>query len=479
MEVTLTLSHWLYLFVVLTVVAAMVLKRDVVLPCLVGIFILGFAFHYTRTEGHLILSAVSGLQTVFRGILTAGQDLLGIMLIIALMVAMLKSMQKMGADVLMVAPARRLMVNPHVAFFALGGVMYLCAMFFWPTPATALVGLMLVPVAIKAGLPAMAAAMSINILGHGMALSSDAVIQGALQLSGGAAQLGDDAAALMFTPALILSLVTGIVAITVAYIMVRKEIKNNKAVASNELLTAATTDVPVNLKNRIFAVVVPLTFLAIVTLMVMVAKNTSADTIPPIRGGAATALLGGAATILLVAMSIANDGNKAMESVVGHLRDGLLFAAKIFAPVLPIAAFFFLGGEDASAILGANAPELLFDLGTKLSQVLPSSRIALSFGNLIVGIITGLDGSGFSGLPLTGSLARALGGAAGFNVPALAAIGQMGAVWSGGGTLTAWAFGLVATAGIAGVNPMDLARKNFIPVMCGLTAAAIVAIFLM
>jgi hypothetical protein len=61
----------------------------------------------------------------------------------------------------------------------------------------------------------------------------------------------------------------------------------------------------------------------------------------------------------------------------------------------------------------------------------------------------------------------------------MAAIGQMGAVWSGGGTIAAWAFGLVATAGVAGVNPLDLARKNFIPVACGLTAASIVAVFML
>ena len=81
-------------------------------------------------------------------------------------------------------------------------------------------------------------------------------------------------------------------------------------------------------------------------------------------------------------------------------------------------------------------------------------------------------------MPLTGGLARALGVPAGVNVEALAAVGQMGAVWSGGGTLTAWAFGLVATAGVAGVKPIELARKNFIPVMVGLVVSTLVAIFL-
>lgn len=473
MEVTLTLSHWLYLFVVLTVVAAMVLKRDVVIPCLIGIFALGLVWNMSLEGANVVTTVVGAVQTMFRALLTAGEDLFDIMLVIALMVAMLKAMQKMGADVLMVSPARRLMFNPHVAFFALGLVMYVCALFFWPTPATALVGIMLVPVAISAGLPAMAAAMAVNILGHGMALSGDWVIQGAPGLSERNAGLAEGA---ILNEAIILSLVTGFVAITVAYFMMRKQIiAQSKTVVKSELVAAAS-DIQVTKKNLTFAILVPATFIIIIGLMI---ASGYIDAIPALRGGAATALLGGAATALLITLSFANDGNKALESSVGHLREGLLFAVKVFAPVIPIAGFFFLGGGDAVKILGEGAPRLLFDLGTAVSNAIPLNNVALSFGNLIVGIITGLDGSGFSGLPLTASLAQSLGSAAGIRVEALAAIGQMGAVWSGGGTLTAWAFGLVATAGIAGVNPMDLARKNFIPVMCGLTAAAIVAIFLM
>lgn len=56
----------------------------------------------------------------------------------------------------------------------------------------------------------------------------------------------------------------------------------------------------------------------------------------------------------------------------------------------------------------------------------------------MIGMITGLDGSGFSGLPLTGALAGALAPVSGIDPATLAAIGQMGAVWVGGGTLIAW-----------------------------------------
>ncbi|MTI94815.1 MAG: hypothetical protein FH749_04915 [Firmicutes bacterium] len=469
MEVTLTLSHWIYLLVVLTVVLAMVLKRDVVLPCIVGIFVIGLVYN----EG----SIIPAVQAMFRALLVAGSDLFDIMLVIALMVAMLKSMAKLGADTLMVAPARRLMVNPHVAFFALGGVMYICALFFWPTPATALVGVMLLPVAIKAGLPAMAAAMSVNILGHGMALSGDLIIQGAPGLSERTIGLEPGA---MLNEVAILSLVVGLVASVIAYLMMRKEIKTQQGLNVESGLVAATADdAPIEKtnKNIAFAIIVPVTFMLIIGTMIYASFEATA--LAPIMGGDATALLGGAAAALLIIMSFANDGDKALESVVVHLREGMLFAIKIFAPVIPIAGFFFLGGGDAVAILGEGAPQLLFDLGSAVANSLPVNRLAMSFGNLFVGIITGLDGSGFSGLPLTASLAQSLAPAANASVEAVAAIGQMGAVWAGGGTLTAWAFGLVATAGIAGVSPMDLARKNFIPVICGLAVAAVVAVFLM
>lgn len=94
---------------------------------------------------------------------------------------------------------------------------------------------------------------------------------------------------------------------------------------------------------------------------------------------------------------------------------------------------------------------------------------------LLIGMITGLDGSGFSGLPLTGALAAPLGQTAGLDPITLAAIGQMGAVWVGGGTLVAWS-SLVAVAGFAKVSVMELVRKNFVPVLLGLLISTIFGI---
>ncbi|WP_307728623.1 hypothetical protein [Alkalicoccobacillus plakortidis] len=96
---------------------------------------------------------------------------------------------------------------------------------------------------------------------------------------------------------------------------------------------------------------------------------------------------------------------------------------------------------------------------------------------MIVGMVTGLDGSGFSGLPLVGALSGALAPTVGVDAATLAAIGQMGAVWVGGGTLIAWS-SIVAVAGFAKVSVIELVRQCFIPVITGLILSTIVAILL-
>lgn len=452
----LTLSHWIYILVVLAVIIAMIFRRDIVVICLMGIFFIGL-----QHTG----SIVSSTQIVFKALLTAGKEFFGIILIFALMVAMLNSLKPIGADKLMVLPAKKFMKNPTIAFFSLGIIVYVASLFFWPTPAMVLIGPILIPIAINAGLPAMAAAMAFNIMSNGMALSGDLVLQAAPNIT---AKAGGIEVTSMLTKGGILSIIVGLTAMVVAYIMLRKDFKLSKENMSASVESAATTeDVEKTPLGIFFAIAVPVV-LGIV-ILTMVLEN--------IKGDGSTALLGGTAVIILLISTITQYKGKALEKVIEFLKDGLLFATKIFAPIIPIIGFFFLGGNEVSMILGEGAPKLLFDIGHAVANAIPLNKTALCFGNLIIGLITGLDGSGFSGLPLVGGLASALAAPAGINISTMAAIGQMGAIWSGGGTLMAWAFGLVVAAGVANVKPIDLARKNFIPVMSGLLIATIFAIF--
>ena len=100
-------------------------------------------------------------------------------------------------------------------------------------------------------------------------------------------------------------------------------------------------------------------------------------------------------------------------------------------------------------------------------SAIPQNAYVTAIGILLIGMIAGLEGSGFSGLPLTGSLAGTLGPATGVEPETPAAIGQMGNIWSGGGTLVAWS-SLIAVAGFARVSVIELARMCFLPVVIGL-----------
>ncbi|WP_096203296.1 hypothetical protein [Bacillus sp. FJAT-45350] len=490
-EVTLMASHWIFLAVILVIFTFMILRRDVVLPSILGIFVLGLIFSAGNGP---INTVIGGSQVVFGGFLNAGVELFDIMLVIALMVAMLKSLQSQGADVLMIQPMKKLMVNPSSAFFILGGTMYVAATFFWPTPAVALVGTVLIPVAMKVGLPALAAAVSLNLFGHGMALSGDLVIQGATRLTSAAAGV-DSSAILPYTA--LFSLLVGGIAISISFYTIRRDMKRgiltsdasstildqdkkaltNKGNKEEIAATAEEASFQHGKYARFLSILVPVTLLVIVSLMIY---RSFFDPDNAIRGGAATSLLGGTAVVLLIISSILNEGNKAIEGIVSHLREGFFFAIKIFAPVIPIAAFFLLGHPGhAETVLGEGAPGFLFDLGSSMAQYIDGNTITLTFGMVVIAILSGMDGSGFSGLPLVGALSAGLGGAAGVDIAVLAALGQVAAIFAGGGTLAAWAFGVVADAGIAGVKPADIVRRNFLPVMIGLFVASIVAILLL
>ncbi|MCK9911393.1 hypothetical protein MXD81_19735, partial [Microbacteriaceae bacterium K1510] len=74
-----------------------------------------------------------------------------------------------------------------MAFWVIGIVMMIISWFFWPSPGVALVGAVMLPVAVRVGLPAMGVAVAMNLFGHGIALSGDYIIQGAPTLTAKAA----------------------------------------------------------------------------------------------------------------------------------------------------------------------------------------------------------------------------------------------------------------------------------------------------
>jgi hypothetical protein len=480
-----TLSHIMYALVTLVVIVVMLFRRGVVIPTLIGTFLIGWIY-----KG----SIISGFQAVYNANLTAAKELFTIFLIITFMVALLASLRDMGADRRMVQPIQKLMVNGHIAYIVLAVITYVISLFFWPTPAVPLIGALLIPAAIRAGLPVMGAAMCIAIAGQGMALSSDYVMQIAPMLSAKGAGIATAAVA---DKGLVLSLITGGVALVVTYLMTRKnirkpgssevreEVKTEKNMALTpeyaEAAAAVETLDPAVLKwSKLFAVLVPLAML--VVILVMAASKFGGSKMGGFEGGDGAAFIGGVAVILLILSTTVFSKVKALDKITDHLTEGFVFAFKAMGPVIPIAGFFFLGNADFSkSILSlgdkVTAPSFLYDIVMSIQHVIPSNGFITAFGILAMGIISGLEGSGFAGLPLTGSLSGALGHTVGIDPATLAAIGQMGSVWSGGGTLIAWS-SLVAVAGFAGVSAIDLARKNFLPVIIGLSVSTVVALII-
>ena len=213
-DVVLNAAHWVYLASVAAIILTMILRANVVVPSVIGTFLVVLA---------ITGNPISGLIGIFSASFVAAKELFNIFLVITFMTALLNALKTLQADVRMVQPFRRVMRGGHSSFIILALCTYVISLFFWPTPAVPLVSAILLPAAIAAGLPPLAGAMAIAIAGQGMALSSDYVIGVAPGISAKAAGAAVSAA-VVADRALVLSLITGAVALTAAYLLIRKHI---------------------------------------------------------------------------------------------------------------------------------------------------------------------------------------------------------------------------------------------------------------
>ncbi len=455
--VILTPLHILYLVGVFSVLAVMVMRRDTPLICVLFLFLLGaLGLH----------SFIGGIQTVFNAILYAAKEFMEVIGTIALVTALSKCMGELGSDRLLMEPMSKVMKTPSRTWWLLGITMFVFSLFLWPSPSVALVGAIMIPFAVRAGLSPLAAAMAMNLFGHGFALSYDVVIQGAPAVSGAAAGIS---AAEILSEAWPVFWVMGGVTVLAAFLLNRKSMaidvfssdrRFNVPYFKQEADEEETPVIPNPKAAKILAAAVVLAFLADIVCMLVFNLN----------GGDATSVVSGTAVLLMCLGAVLGFGKRSPEKVTRYLTDGFLFAIRIFAPVIVIGAFFFLGGGGITTILGDGFGNgILNDWALWLASHAPLNPYIAAFFQLLIGGLTGLDGSGFSGLPLTGALAHTFGTATSASVPVLAALGQIGAIFVGGGTIVPW--GLIPVAAICNVNPIELARKNLIPVLIGFTAA--------
>ena len=468
MDITLVSVHWLYLLFIVLIIGFMIRRLDTTVLCISGIFLLGLL-----ATGDLPRS-VSG---VFGSFIYAIKELLGTILIISIIVGLSRVLTRSGINETMISPFARLIRSPGLAYWVTGILMMVISWFFWPSPAVALIGAVLLPVAVRAGLPALGVAMAMNLFGHGIALSSDYIIQGAPKLTADAAGIpvGDVVAA-----SVPLVLVMGAVTTAVSFWYMRRDMRSGaltmqtglKADVAAAGSTSGSASAPLSPRLRLFfAILVPVLFALDVVLMFTM----------NLQGGDATALIGGTALLLMLCISMAVHRKKGLEEATTYMTDGFLFGFRIFGPVIPIAAFFYLGDSAFFELFGKVLPEgshgIVNDLGSALASAVPLNPAVGAVTLTAVGAITGLDGSGFSGISLAGSIANLFAASIGHGITTLTAMGQIAAIWVGGGTLIPWA--LIPAAAICGVDPFELARRNVKPVVIGLAVTTVVAMFLL
>ncbi|MCR8636920.1 hypothetical protein [Paenibacillus radicis (ex Xue et al. 2023)] len=469
MAISLISLHWVYLLLIVVIIGFMVFRKDTTILCIAGIFILGLLA--TGSLSH----SVSG---VFSSFIYAIKELLGTILIISIIVSMGKVLTQTGINETMIAPFAKLIRTPALAYWIIGIVMMITSWFFWPSPAVALIGAVLLPVALRVGLPALGVAAAMNLFGHGIALSGDFIIQGAPKLTADAAGIpvGD-----VLQASIPLVIVMGVVTTVTSFWLLRRDMNSGKLQAGSyadmETAAAAADSSAAQgegslsqASRRWFALLIPILFLADVVAMFML----------NLQGGDATALVGGTALLIMLLITLIANKQKGLEKATGYLVEGFQFGFKIFGPVIPIAAFFYLGDsafiEIFGKVLPANSHGLVNDLGFALAQTVPVNKGVGAVTLTAVGAITGLDGSGFSGISLAGSIAKLFSTAIGSGIATLTALGQIAAIWVGGGTLIPWA--LIPAAAICGVDPFELARRNLKPVVIGLAVTTVVAMFL-
>lgn len=462
MGIELTALHWIYVVFIVLIIGFMVRRQDTTLICIIGIFMISIV-----ATGDFVMS-ISG---VFNSFIYAITELLSTILIISIIVAMSRVLVKSGINEVMVAPFTKIIKTPALAYWTIGILMMVISWFFWPSPAVALLGAVLLPVAIRAGLPALGVAMAMNLFGHGIALSSDFIIQGAPKLTADAAGIpvGD-----VISASIPLVITMGLVTTIVAFIMLKRDLNRGTLEMFGTSEGENEQEQPENLlttkQKQFFAILIPIAFLADVVVM----------SVFTLQGGDATALVGGTAIFILLILSVVAHKKQGLEKTTTYLIQGFQFGFKVFGPVIPIAAFFYLGDSGFTQILGDFLPKtshgIVNDLGAGLAAVVPLTKEIAVITLAIVGAITGLDGSGFSGISLVGSIGNLFGNTIGEGKATLTALGQITGIWVGGGTLIPWA--LIPAAAICNVSPFELARRNLVPVVIGLIATTIVAWFL-
>jgi len=461
MAITLSLADWVYMISILAILGCLATRRDALIPSVIGLVTVG-----TILKGNLF----QGLVVAFNAISAATIDLLSIIMTIAFVVMMNKVMEDAGTLRYLVAPLRRFLHNPYVAYWVIGITCVILAWCIRSTSTVLLIGTLLVPVAVISGMPRLAAGMVLAIFGKGIALSSDFVTQGTANITAKSTNLP---IADIFTGIVPVWAATSLVAVIVTTFMAYKMIRERRGEDSQceemqKKANAAFSDVECSLSAKVMAFVMPAAYILDIVIMLKYKG---------FQGNNAIALIGATTLLITIVASLLHYKEAAFDKIVEHSRQGWSFAFTVFGPVVVIAGLFWLGGDHIKSIAGDPSLQgLTYNWGYWLAAHIPLSVFAVALISMLASALAAFDGSGFAAIPLGATLAVSLGTAIGANVNYLVAGAVMAAIWTGA-TLVPWGF-LAVSAAMSGTDPKELARKNFVPCVLGLVAGLCMVVYL-
>ncbi|MFR9270085.1 MAG: hypothetical protein ACLVMI_07060 [Clostridia bacterium] len=456
----LTTVHWIYLLFSILIFVVLVRKREIVLVGIAGI--LAVVLVYTG-------SPVTAFQALCSSIVAGFSEVLYIFIGIALILTMTLAMKECGVDQALSRPLDRIRTGPGRTFLISGVIMFVVSLLIWPSPAVALMGAFFIPLAQKAGLPAIYMAVALNLFGHGAALSGDFFIQGVPAVA--AESAGYTSSDLM--PYLVpLWITMTVITIGMSFLLMKLDVRHMKkedtVSGKNSHECRMISSDETGKKRRIFFLVMGL--LLMFDIVVVVTCDVSGDDALTLITGTVL-VISGILCLLFFGMS------QAASKFIGFMTKGFGSAMEMFAPAVIIIAFFSIGNQEtAQQILGEDVSGILSDLVHALVSGLHVPELCLPVVQSMAGILYSMDGSGFAGLTVIGEIAQSYH-VSGECAKILTSLGQIVIIWVGGGTVIPWA--VIPVSAICGVSPRELAKKNLIPVACGLVGTIVCAVILM
>ena len=438
-----TSAHWVFLIFVVIIILTLIFRKPPILPAAIGLFGVGIA-----DSGDVI----GAIQVSFRALSLATGNLLTVILLIGIVVALTRLLKETEADQVIIKPLLRIRTL-GVAYWVIGIAMWILTLLVWPTPAISLLGAVAVPALVKVGINPIGLAVSLTIFGEGIGLAGDFVIQGAPSLLSKAAGIPVHTIISASFPVVMLSGLFAAVAgwVTLAFLLKKKEAQHvlfKEKELNRDVKKVTIGKSPLKPKRiRMIASCVVIGYL--ITVIFILALK--------IRGDGASALIGGVTLFILCLCTLLKDGKGAFSSFMDYIKEGLRFAMGVFAPIVIMSSFFFLGTKSGyQQILHHEGLGFFSDFAYSLSGWIPLSKWTVGILIVLVAILGSMDGSGFSSLPLVGGISVALSQAAGLDSVPLAVLGQVAGIWTGA-ALIPWGFTAV-TAAVAGVDVLQLVK---------------------